>query len=100
MEISVQYYMVRLTVHPDFLSRSCPETCFIAKSDQDAVKDSFRHALVINRTYSLRILRVEVFDCHLGTMLEGVAQGGIDRWLYDSERLDDSILQERPDFIG
>jgi hypothetical protein len=100
MESSVQCYMVRVMVTPDLMGRLFVETNFLAKSDQDAVKDSFCHAQALVRIYGLRVDRIEVFDCHLGTMLEGVSQGGIDRMLYDSEKLDDGILQERPDFIG
>jgi hypothetical protein len=75
------------------------ETHFIAESDRDAIKDSFRHALALIEGYSLQVRKLEVFDCHLGRMLEGVSEGGIDRMLYDSDNLDDSITSERPHFI-
>jgi hypothetical protein len=100
MDTLIQCYLVRLLVNPDLLGRSYIETYFIAASDKNAIRDSFRHALSVGETYSLRVEKLEVFDCHLGTMLEGVPQGGIDRMLYDSENLDESIIQEKPDFIG
>jgi hypothetical protein len=99
MDTSIQCYLVRMMVAPDLLGRSCLETYFIAKSDRDAVKDSFRHALAAVETYDIWVVKLEVFDCHLGTLLEGVSQGGIDRILYDSQNLDDSIVHERPGFI-
>lgn len=95
----MQCYLVKVMVTPSLMGRYILETHFIDKSDQDAIKDSFSHAQAFVKVYSLRIERIEVFDCHLGTMLEGVSQGGIDRMLYDSDNLVDSIIQERPDFI-
>jgi hypothetical protein len=92
--------MVRALVDPDLLGRRYLETYFLAGSDRDAIKDSFRHALALIESYSLRVVKLEVFDCHLGTMLEGVSQGGIDRLLYDSENLEEGIVPERPAFIG
>lgn len=101
MDQSIQCYMVRVSVTPDLLGRSCLETYFIAESDRAAIHDSFRHAVVMIESYSLKVLKLEIFDCHLGMMSsDGVSQGGIDRMLYDSDNLTDSITKTRPDFIG
>lgn len=102
METSVQCYLVKITIIPDPLGRPCLahlETYFLAKSDRDAIKDSFCHAKAFVDVYRVRVMQVQVLDCHLGMMIDGVSQGGIDRLLYDSSKLDDSIIQERPDFI-
>jgi hypothetical protein len=99
METSVQCYMVQMWIIPDLLGKSILPTYFLAKSDRDAIKDSFRHAQTLVETYNLRVTKLEVFDCHLSTIADGVNQGGIDRMLYNSSSLDDSIIQERPAFI-
>jgi len=86
-------------ITPVFLGRHYLETYFLAESDRDAVKDSFRHALALVEVYSLGIVRLEVFGCQLGVLVEGVSQGGIDRMLYDSENLAESLVRDRPIFI-
>jgi hypothetical protein len=100
MEIPMQCYLVRETIVPDLLGRTYLETYFIAKTDRDAIMDSFRHAAAIIETYSIRVEKLEVFEYSLGVIVEGVYQGGINRMLYDSERLEDSIVQELPIFVG
>lgn len=100
METSVRCYLVNVYVTPDLLGQSRLTTYFLAKSDRDAIKDSFRHAQAVVAGYGLRVTKLEVFDCHLGPIVEGVNSGGIDRMLFDSQNLEDSIIQEKPDFIG
>jgi hypothetical protein len=100
LEFSTQCYMVRVTITPDFLGHSCLESYFVAESDRDAIKDSFSHALALVEAYSLTVLKLEVFDCHIGALLHGISQGGIDRMLFDSDNLQDCLIQEKPAFIG
>jgi hypothetical protein len=101
MEVSmVPCYLVKVLVVPEVLGHHCMDTYFLAKSDQDAVKDSLRHAEAVANTYMVKVTQVQVLDCSLGPMVDGVNSGGIDRLLYDSSCLDDSITQERPEFIG
>jgi hypothetical protein len=96
----VQCYMVRVMITPDFLGRSYLESYFVAGSDRCAIKNSFSHAMGLIEHYGLRVEKLEVFAYRLSTMLEGVSQGGIERMLYDSENLMDSIIQDKPSFVG
>jgi hypothetical protein len=99
MQPFVQCHLVRLTT-PDLLNQARLETYFLAKSDRDAVEDSLRHAQVVAEGLKLCITRLEVFDCHLGGMVDGMWTGGIDRILYDSDNPEDSSIGEKPVFIG